>query len=265
MRSTAFAGFGVLLSFFLISGCATEFNLATGREERLMYDTEREMKIGDSVSRQLEKNFELVTDRAMNDRAQRILNRLKPVSDRADMVYVIRILDNKEMNAVSLPGGYIYLFRGLMEKVPDDEELAAVIAHEMGHIDAKHGLKKLQASYGYTFLQALAVASADADLARGVNAIYTVAFFAYSQEDEFEADHLAVKYMRRAGYDPAKAIGVLEKLEREDERRPLRRVAYLRTHPFIHQRIAAVKEEITGELDFDGYLDLMDRQPARGF
>ncbi len=239
------------------SGCATEFNLATGAEERLLYDTEKEVRIGDAVARQLEAHYPLSKDIALQRRVERILDRLVPYAERKDVVFTVRVIDTDDVNAVSLPGGPIYVFRGLIEKVTDDDQLAAVIAHEMGHITARHGIKRLQASYGYTLVQLLAVASGDPALMRGAGAVYTSVFFGYSRKDELEADRLAVKYTSAAGYDPWAVVEMLKVLERERDKAAARPPAYFRTHPYISERKAAARAEIKGAMGFRDYLNLM--------
>jgi len=237
-------------------GCVSEYNLATNRQEMLLYGTEKEIKIGQAISYQLEKNYKLVPDRDVNERVQAILDRLEAVADRQDVVYTVRVLDEDEVNAVSLPGGYIYVFKGLLDKVENDDQLAGVIAHEIGHVTAKHAMKRLQASYGYTLLQILAVETGTAAVTQGVNALYLTAFLAYSKQDEFEADRLAVKYTRAAGYDPEGMIRVLEIL-REENAKELRPLNYFRTHPYPNERIAALNTRIRGHMDFRDYLNLI--------
>ncbi|HPB68490.1 MAG TPA: hypothetical protein PKU74_06235, partial [Candidatus Omnitrophota bacterium] len=97
-------------------GCASEYNLATGREERLLYGTEKEVSIGDAVARQVEQNYPISREVDLNQRMETILDRLVPVVDRKDLVYTIRVIDEDTVNAVSLPGGYVYVFRGLIDK-----------------------------------------------------------------------------------------------------------------------------------------------------
>lgn len=237
-------------------GCASEYNLATGREERLMYGTEKEINVGDAVARQVERNYEISRDLELNQRMESILARLVPVVDRKDLVYTIRVIDEDKVNAVSLPGGYVYVFRGLIDKMEKDDQIAGVVAHELGHITARHGIKRMQSLYGYALLQGLAIASQDADAVVGVNAIYTSIFFAYSRQDEFEADRLAVKYMKKAGYDPQEMISVLEILKKEGERAPAQPINYFRTHPYLSERMGIVHQAITGELRFKDYLNL---------
>ncbi len=243
----------------VLTGCATEFNLATGREESLMYGTEKEVSIGDAVSRQMDAHYTMNTDVDINRRVGRILERLEKVSDRKDLVYFVKVIDEDIVNASSLPGGYIYVFKGLVDKVKSDDELAGVMAHELGHITAKHGLKRLQGAYGYTLLQALAISSGSSEVAQGINAAYATIFFAYAQEDEFEADRLAVKYTREAGYDPEAMRNVLLLLK-EENKKERRQLGYFRTHPYINERIAALNAELSGHIEFRDYLNLTGKE-----
>lgn len=250
-----------ILSVFFIgvvcaSGCSSSFNLATNREESLMFGTEKEEAIGQSVSKQIEKQFKVVDDIDINERAQKILSRIAEVSDRKDLVFVVRILAEDEINAVSLPGGYIYIFKGLMDNVKNDDQLAGVIAHEVGHITAKHAIKRMQASYGYLLLQIASVQSGNGALVQGVSALAAMAFSSYSQQDEFEADRLAVKYTAAAGYDPSAMADVLRLIKEKTAKGPLRPISYLRTHPYIPERIAMINKQIQGQMSFQDYLNL---------
>jgi predicted Zn-dependent protease len=171
-------------------------------------------------------------------------------------VYFIRVLDDDLKNAISLPGGYVYIFRGLWEKLKTDDELAGVIAHELGHITAKHGIKRLQAAYGAMAVQ-LAAVHVDDQLATGVSYLISTLFTEYSQENEFEADRLAVKYLKKSRFDPKGMAGALEVLHKEQERAPVRELNYWKTHPGLPQRKAVVNQEITGSLEFTDYIQLI--------
>jgi len=240
----------------LAAGCTTEYNLATRRQESLIYGTDKEVSIGDSVARQMDQTYKISGDLDVNARVQKILDQLETVTDRRDVVYVIRVIDEDTVNAVSLPGGYIYVFRGLIDKMQNEDQLAGVIAHEMGHITARHAIKRLQAAYGFTLLQAAAIASGDGDAAIGANVLTTTVFYAYSRQDEFEADRLAVKYLQKSGYDPNGMAGALEVLRKEQERAPRAQISYFRTHPYLAERVAMVNQTITGSIGFKDYLNL---------
>ncbi|OGX07372.1 MAG: hypothetical protein A2Z88_03805 [Omnitrophica WOR_2 bacterium GWA2_47_8] len=242
------------------AGCISEYNLATHQEETFLFDDEKEMKVGEAVAKQFDEHYELVADVDVNERVQRILDRIVAVCDRKQLVYTIKVVEEDQMNAVSLPGGYIYVFKKLIDKVKSDDELAGVIAHEVGHVAAKHGMKRLQSSYGYMLLQAMAIASQDADVVAGVQTAYLTLMLAYSREDEFQADRLGVKYLKAAGYDPNAMAAFLAELQKEQNRGPLHEVNYWRTHPYIPERIAVVNQEVTGKLEFKDYLNLTGQQ-----
>lgn len=250
--------FGII--FFLIpallAGCTTSYNVATGEQESLLYGTDKETQIGDSLARQFEEQFKVVPDLDVNERVERILNRIAAVCDRKDLVYSIRVVEEEEVNAISLPGGYVYIFKGLFDQAKTDDQLAGVIAHEVGHITAKHSMKRLQAAYGYTLLQVLAVASRDTQVVQGTMAIMNTLFFAYSQQDEFQADKLAVRYLKRAGFDPQGMVEVLKILQKEQQKRSAGQFSYFRTHPHISERIAMSNQEIKGQIEFRDYLNL---------
>jgi len=239
-----------------VAGCTTEYNLATQKQETLFYSSEKEVKIGDTIAPKIEAQFEIVNDVDINERVERILKKIVVVSDRTDMVYFIKIFDDEPINAISLPGGYVYLFRGLIEKTENDDQLAGVIAHEVGHITAKHGVKRMQSAYASMALQVAAISSGKNSVARGANLALTSLFLEYSQQAEFEADRLAVKYMKKAGYDPAAMADFLRIMRSEKDKGPLKEFSYWKTHPNISQRIAVVNQANTGELEFRDYLNL---------
>jgi len=248
-----------ILSLWLmvfLTGCVTEYNLATQQEETFFYGTEKEVKIGAAVAEKIEAQYEIITDVDVNERVERILHRIVEVCDRKDIVYFIKVIDKDINNAVSLPGGYIYVFKGIIDMVDNDDQLAGVIAHEVGHITAKHGLKRLQSSYGALLLQILATQS-NPNVAGGTNLALTAFFLEHSKQDEFMSDRLGVKYLKKAGYDPREMVNFLKKLKAENEKAKMKLFSYWRTHPHVSQRISIVNQEITGKLEFRDYLNLI--------
>lgn len=247
-----------LMMMFSISGCTAEYNVATQQQEYYIFSTEKEIKVGEGIAQQFNNKFKMVEGIDENARVEAILDKLVAVCDRQDIVYFIKIIDEEDINATALPGGYIYVFKGVLDHAKNDDQLAGVIAHEIGHITAKHGLKRLQASYGALLLQ-LASIESRSNIGPGVNLALTSLFFEYSQNDELEADKLAVKYMEKAGYDPKEMMGFLETLRKEDDKKPLRRFSYFRTHPHIPERIANINQIVNGEMQFRDYIRLIDR------
>jgi predicted Zn-dependent protease len=255
----------MMFSFYGCSGLMTNFNTATNEQERTVYSTEDEQKVGDSVAREFEKLYKPLDDVTLNTRVDRIASRLAAVCDRKELVYVTKIVEqkddkkkvepDKDVNAVSLPGGYIYVFKGLADLIKSDDELAAVIGHEMGHITARHSMKRLQASYA-SLLVVLAAVPASPALAGGLSAAIESMFLEFSQADEMQADALGIKYMKAAGYDPEGMVKLLEKLQSYDRKQPIRPKSYGRTHPYTHERIANANRIISGDLSFRDWVRL---------
>lgn len=250
-----FVAIGLSCLAFLC-GCFSEFNPATGREETLMYGDEKEKNIGAAASVQVEKTVKLNTDVDVNEGAEKILKRIVAVCDRKDLVYTVRVIEDDAVNAFSLPGGYVYVNKGLVDLVTNDDQLVAVIAHEVAHITAKHAMKRLQGAYGALVLQGAAIASGQGGMAAGVGIAADSLLFANSREDEFEADRLGVRYMKRAGYDPSQMRVMLGKLLEHQMKEPPRPFTYWRTHPFIPQRMARANEAAKGAAGFRDYLNI---------
>ncbi len=241
----------------VLAGCSTEYNVVTGQQESYYYSTEKEEQMGRAVSRQVEKEYKLAQDPLLRKRLEDIGKKIVAVSDRQDIDYHFEVLDDEEVNAISLPGGYIYVNKGLMDVVDNDDQLAAVLAHEIGHIVARHSIKKLQAAQGYSLLRILFAATPET---QAVGAASDVAFVSiltgYSREDELLADQLGSRYSESAGYNPRAMIDFLEKLERINKRKPLRPRSYFKSHPFVPDRIRVVKEQIGEDISFKDYINI---------
>lgn len=252
----------LLLTLITLQGCITsEYNLATKQEEYYLISTDKEIRMGEAVAEKIEEAFIVVPDVDINERVESILDDIVAVCDRRDIVYFIKVIEDEEvpdvLNAVSLPGGYIYIFKGVLDAAESDDELAGVIAHEVAHITTRHGVKRTQGAYAALALQ-VASTQANGSVAAGVNLALNSLFSEYSQQDEFEADRLSIKYMRKAGYDPSQMIVFLKRLEQDKAHAKIRMFSYWKTHPFITKRISAANQEISGKLEFEDYLNLTE-------
>ena len=242
------------------AGCATSaYNPGTEHQETLIFGTEREIAIGESVSKQVDKQFTVIKDPKLLEQLDRVSNRLVPVADRKDLSYrftIVEMPEDDQPNAFALPGGPIYVTQSLMALVKSDDELASVLGHEMGHVVAKHAMKHLQASIGMQALQIAAVATkTDSQTIQGMDLAITSLFLEYSQEDELEADRLGVKYAKAAGYDPTAGIRFMERMRDHTLKQPQRQFSYFRTHPFFADRIRMIRQESEGKISFDDYIN----------
>ncbi len=253
----------VLLPFVLfLSGCTTEYNASTGRMESYYYSTEREVRAGEAVARAVEKEYKLAGDPLLQERARRIGSRVAAVCGRREIKYTFKVLDNEEINAVSLPGGFVYVNKGVLDKASGDDEVAGVLAHEVGHIVCRHSIKKMQGMTGYSLLRILLAQTPDqGKVGTAADAAFTELMLGYSREDELQADALAARYMKAAGYDPGAMISFLERLWKDEKRKPPRRMSYYKTHPYIPDRIRVVKHELGEKMDFTDYINI-EQLPA---
>ena len=234
--------FVFLLSTVFLSGCSTEYNLATKQEEKYYYSTDKEVQMGQSINRRVEKELKFSADPLVQKRVEDIGKKISAVSDRKEIDYYFRVLDDEEVNAVSLPGGYVYVNSGLLDKVANDDELACILAHEVGHIVARHSIKKLQAMQSYSILRLLvAVAPGTSEVSSAADAAFLQFLLGYGRQDELLADQLGARYAKLAGYDPHGMITFLIKLQDINRRMPLRERSYYKTHPYVPDRIRVVK------------------------
>jgi len=246
-----------VLTYILIS-FLTALALSCGVATPLFADRESEIKKGSSISKKIEKKFKTVDNWRLQNRVETIGQKLAAVCDRKDLPYYFEILSDDNDNAFAIPGGYVYMFKGLVDKLESDDEIAAVLAHEIGHINAEHHSKRKRGSIGYTALMLLIGQMETDPVSRrkayiGINEL----MMSYSREDELEADTLAVGYMRDAGFNPEANLSVLEKLRKINHEKPIRRKMYWRTHPYIDDRIKAVREQIFGKIEFEDYINTM--------
>jgi MAF protein len=250
-----------LYMFFLclvfLPGCSTEYNIVTGEQEAYYYSTDKEVQMGQAIAKEVSKEYKEAQDPLMQKRVEDIGKKIAAVSDRKEISYHFFVLDEDDINAVSLPGGYVYIFKGLIEKVSNDDELAGVIAHEVGHIVARHSIKRLQAMQGYSILRILvAAAPSSGEVGAAADTAFTELLLGYSREDELLADQLGARYLARAGYDPQAMITFLKKLQEVTKRAPLQPKSYFKTHPYVPDRVRAVKGELGEKMNFDDYINI---------
>lgn len=241
----------------ILSGCSTEYNVVTGQQESFYISTDKEVQMGRSIALKIDKEEKLVEDPLIQKRIEDIGKKIAAVSDRKEIDYTFRVLDDEEVNAFALPGGYIYVNRGLVEKAANDDEIAGVLGHEVGHIVARHSIKKLQALQGYSLLRVLvAAAPQTAQAGNAVDIAFTEILLGYGRDDELLADELSVRYSERAGYNPRAMIDFLEKLQEVNRRKPLRPKSYFKTHPYVPDRIRVVKQALGEKINFKDYINI---------
>lgn len=207
-----------------------------------------EVKLGTQLHREVTRKFRL-TDVGL-DRVERLGQRCARASLRPRMVYKFHVIQSREINGFSLPGGHIYITSALL-KMANDDELGSVLAHEVGHIVARHSLKTLKQKREYDEIanslgELTGVAG---DLARdlGVTLGQMVAqgfLTIHTRDEEREADFLGVRGMARAGFDPQGMVTMFQKLQRMEEQDPNILGTLFSDHPDAQERISNTRYEI---------------------
>lgn len=248
---------GLIVS--ILSGCSLskEYGVLGHKEDIYFYSTDREESMGRSIAKEVKKEFQLSADPIDVERIERITRKIAAVCDRREITYHAFVINKEDVkNAFSLPGGYVYVFKDLINALTTDDELAFVIAHEIGHIVGRHHIKRLQAAWSMNLLILASTQTKDSpDLLPGLSAALTFILSGFSQKEELEADTLAVKYVALAGYDPQAAFTVLDKLWQFKKKEKNYPFSYVKTHPDTGLRIKSVKESLGLPLEFKDYIN----------
>ncbi|MFH1317524.1 MAG: M48 family metallopeptidase [Candidatus Omnitrophota bacterium] len=228
------------------SGCVSIYNPATGRNELYFIDEKTEISIGNNVAARIIEDNEIVQDKSLQFYIENTGNKLKKVSDRTNLEYKFYIVDDDQLNAFAVPGGHVFLNKGLIDTATKDE-LAFVMAHEIGHICARHSVKKMQTALGLNFLLSVALRDPNYQAVnKTINLVYNVVALGYSRKDELLADSLGVKYSKKAGFNPEASFSLLEKLKKEEGNANYTLV-FLRSHPLPDERIKNIQKTLNNE------------------
>lgn len=232
------------------SGCAT--NPVTGETDFVLMSEERELELGREYHRQILEQYEVYEDAKLQAYVERIGERLAAKSHRPDIDYSFTVLDSPDVNAFALPGGYIYITRGIMAYFNSEAELAGVLGHELGHVTARHSVQQYSAATASSIVGSILLAGAGAGQA-GADLFQTVQLAAirgYGREHELEADRLGAQYLARAGYEAESmldVVGILADQEayetrkaKEEGRQPSAYHGIFATHPENDARLQEV-------------------------
>jgi predicted Zn-dependent protease len=180
-------------------------------------------------------------------RLQSIIARLGPASERPDLRYSVAVLNSPSINAFALPDGQLFVTRGLLAVANDEAEIAAVLAHEMAHVVARHAMQRMEASQN-VLLGSRVLHAVTGDAQAGQNALVSGALTvaSFSRQQELEADQLGIRNLHRAGFDPYGAARLLENMDRAaalraamlNQRSDNPESSFLATHPSTPERLA---------------------------
>lgn len=231
----------ILLVLFV--GCVTTG--PGGKKSLVVIPTDSEVEIGKEVVKDVESKERVLNDPQVQNYVSNVGRRVANVCDRKDVKYSFKVLDSNEINAFACPGGFIYIYKGLMKQMDNEAQLAAVLAHEVGHVVARHSMKRLQAVYGYSILMEVALGDKLGQTAQQmVNAAAGLILLGYGRDNEYEADDYGILYAKKAGYNPKGMIQIFEKFKQMEGRPPSTFEKLLSSHPPASDRINNGNKEI---------------------
>lgn len=189
--------------------------LPAPRSQAAMISQKQEIEMGQQVAQQLENHYGLVQDDEIQDRVSRIGQKLLANGTRPGLTYTFKVLNTPDVNALACPGGFIYVYKGLLDYMTSDDELAAVLGHEIGHIEKRHTVHQMEQQMALSLLTLLAgVASGDPGAGMVLASTASQALMAgYSRKDEREADQEGFRLSTLAGYNPYGSYVTMAKLE----------------------------------------------------
>jgi predicted Zn-dependent protease len=214
------------------------------------YSIEKEIAMGKQLAMQVERQSKIINDPVIAEYVNRVGQNLVRNSD-AKVPFTIKVIDGEEVNAFALPGGFFFVYSGLIEKADTEAELAGVMAHEIAHVAARHGTR--QATRGEianlaTIPLIFVGGWAGYGARQGLSLIIPMGFLQFSREFEREADYLGLQYLYKTGYDPTAFVDFFEKIETMEKRKPGTMAKVFSTHPMTDDRIQASQKEIAAIL-----------------
>jgi predicted Zn-dependent protease len=178
----------------------------------------------------------------LQDYIDSVGQRIARVSHRPDLQYHFTALEDKSVNALALPGGYVFIARGMLEKLATEAQLAAILSHEIVHIVARHASAAMSREIGIgILLSAVTSDKAPSGLLTAADLTRQILGLQYSRKDEREGDMAGLGYMARAGYDPYGMVETMQMLENQQQVRP---IEFLSTHPAPQNRVAYLTQTI---------------------
>lgn len=210
------------------------------------YSVEREVAIGRQLAAEVDRTSKLVNDPLVTEYVNRVAQNLVLHSD-SKVPFTIKVIDSGDVNAFALPGGFLYVHRGLIEAADNEAEVAGVIAHEIAHVAARHGMEQASKGQLFNYLSIPLIFLGGIGgyaIQQGLGLAVPLTFLKFSRGAEKEADRLGAQYMWASGYDPTALITFFEKLQAKNKKKPGTLSKLFSTHPMTGDRITEVRELI---------------------
>lgn len=256
----------VMLSVGMFSGCVSTNNPTSALTESewqatkhsgkaLLPSTESELKIGYAVDAYVQQNFVLLDDSQMTEKIREIQGKLLNAAPARNIAYRIRVLNHNDLNAFSAPGGFVYITYGMLRLMQTENEVAAILAHEIAHVEFRHQMKSYRGqqtaavfltglSLGANFMGSQNGIAGYAQTLGPLGALISLNTFSRAQETQ--ADDYAVRLLVKSGYDPHGLSQALRRIYLEKERigEGSKLPTIFMTHPATSDRIAYIEQRI---------------------
>ncbi|MEO8201269.1 MAG: M48 family metalloprotease [Gemmatimonadota bacterium] len=268
----------VLVLAMLVSACAT--NPVTGKSELSLVSESQEIAMGQQGAQDVAQSIGLYNDQQAQTYVSGIGKRLAALTERPSLPWTFQVVDDPAVNAFALPGGYIFVTRGLMTSINTEAELASVVGHEIGHVTARHSVQQIsrsqiaQIGLGVGSILSSDVARFSGLASQGLGLL----FLKYGRDDETQADDLGFRYAMAGNYDVRQMLDLFRTLERVSVLGGGGVPQWLSTHPDPGNRLAKTQSRLdtlsrslaNTTVNRDGYLRMIDNMvygdnPRMGF
>ena len=257
----------IVLAAVFISSCATTG--PGGKKSLIFVSTGQETSLGTQFDKQIRSENRILADSAWQAYFNEIGESIVKVCDRKDIEYHFTVIESDVVNAFATPGGYVYIYTGLLSHIDNEAQLAAVTAHEISHVVARHSVKRLQSALGISVIEQIAFGSESSVSKDAINLGVGIALQGYSRSNELEADRFGVIYMSQAGYNPQGARELFEVLLslQPDKQNFFEKLSA--THPDTQERIKQVDQMLASQYqgiinrpkNADRYLKFKEKLP----
>lgn len=270
---------GLFCTLLWVSGCAT--NPVTGKRQLALISEEQEIAMGREADQEAVAAFGLYPDDALQKYVHELGTRIAARTERPNLPWTFRVVDDAAVNAFAIPGGFIYVTRGILSHLNSEAELAAILGHEIGHVTARHSVSQLskQQLAQVGLVAGMIISPEFAQFGDLAQVAMGLMFMKFSRSDESQADALSLKYMMAGGYDPRPLVNVFGMLNALTEQSGGGRLPqWMSTHPDPGNRQAWAAQTVAGlKADFaqlavnrPGYLQRVDgivfgENPREGF
>lgn len=246
------AAAGLMAALLVVAACST--NPATGKRQIALISEEQEIAMGREADQQIQQQLGLYPDQELQAYVNRIGQKLAAESERPNLPWTFRVVDDPSVNAFALPGGKIYVTRGLLTHLTSEAEMAAVLGHEIGHVTGRHSVEQMSKAQ-LAQIGLIAGMIVKPELAEQYGSLASqglqLLFLKHGRDDERQADELGLRYVNNENYDPREMPGVFETLRRVSEQQERqqggsggRLPGWLSTHPTPQERIQTISAKV---------------------